>query len=165
MKQVIERYVKKKTIVYYPTEIKDEETVTEKEEDFSVEISFGFKIEENIIKKLHESLVKHKLIKLTDYESFRFYLDPYSERPPFLSRIYWNTKCKGSVDVLLRRIFKDSLKDSRDYSKMIVPKIPYIFRTWDRKPLTVYNKSNVPYNDEKILEIVFGEVYGDVFCK
>lgn len=162
MKEIIERYVKNKIVVYIPTETKEEEQTIKKEEDYNAEMTFGFEIEEGIIKKLHRSLVMHKLIKLTDYESFRFYFNPYYERPPYLSKIYWNSRCKGSVEVLLHRIFIDSFEDEKQYRKYILPKIPYIFRTWDRKPLTLYNKSSLPYNDERDLKFVFEEVYGDI---
>lgn len=163
MKTIIERYIKTKIVLEAPLpEIEEEEKGEKKKEDYDVEISFGFPIKEEIIRKLHLSLVNHKLIKNTSYESFRFYFDPYYERPPFLSKIYWNSKCKGSVEVLLNRIFRDSFKDDKEYRKQILPKIPFIFRTWDRKPVTIYNKSSVPFNDEQTLEIVFEEVYSDV---
>lgn len=163
MKTIIERHIKRKIVIYTPPEtIEEEKETANNEEDYDKDISFGFAIEEEIIKRLHSSLVKHKLIKNTDLDSFRFYFDPYCERPPFLSKIYWNSKCKGSVEVLLHRVFRDTFENDKEYRKYIIPKIPYIFRTRDRKPLTIYNKSSVPFNDEQTLEIVFAEVYGDI---
>lgn len=162
MSEIIERYVKLKISVNIPTETYRENMVNKTEDDYDSDVTFGFKIEDTLLKKLHYSLVKHALIKYTDYESFHYYFDPYSDRPPFLSKIHWNSKCKGSVEILLHRIFQDTFKDDREYRKNIIPKIPYIFRTWDRKPLTTYNKSSLPYNDELTLNKVFEEVYGDV---
>lgn len=162
MTEKIQRYVKLKIEVWIPDEANNDKQIVSKIEDYSQDITFGFRIEEEILGKLHLSLIKHALIKNTDYESFRYYFDPYIVRPPFLSKIYWNSKCKGSVEILLHRIFRDTFKDEKEYRTFIIPKIPYIFRTWDRKPLTLYNKSSLPYNDEDTLKKVFEEVYGKV---